>query len=223
MDYKESFVWGLELEGAERAGLGEDRHLGANRWPARPAEFKDTLCRYFAAAEGCAVDLLRGFALALGLPAEHFVRHRKRPIARASLTYYPPQPPDLGETQFGVAPHTDFGCLTVLCQDDVGGLQVQSLEGEWLTAHPIADTLVVNVGDLLSRWSNDIFRSTPHRVVNASGRERYSLVMAYDPDAETLVDPADLPAGAASAKYEPITCGDYIHARLNRSFTYRQD
>ena len=130
--------------------------------------------------------------------------------------------PGPGETRFGVGPHTDFGCLTVLSQDDVGGLQVLDAGGDWVTAHPIRGTLVVNVGDLLARWSNDRFRSTPHRVINSSARPRYSLVLAFDPDAATVIDPADfLPAGE-SPRYPATTCGAYITERFDKSFSYRQ-
>ena len=75
-------------------------------------------------------------------------------------------------------------------QDQVGGLEVQNHQGEWVTAHPIEGTLVVNVGDLLMRWSNDVFRSTPHRVINRQSCERYSMVVAWDPDFDTLIEPA---------------------------------
>ncbi|NIR38503.1 MAG: isopenicillin N synthase family oxygenase, partial [Actinobacteria bacterium] len=92
------------------------------------------------------------------------------PISRGSLQYYPPQPPELGEDRFGVSAHTDFGMLTVLCQDDVGGLQLERPDGEWIAVPPVAETLVINVGDLLARWSNGRYRSTPHRVINSSGR-----------------------------------------------------
>ena len=110
-----------------------------------------------------------------------------------------------------------------MAQDEVGGLQVLNSADEWVTAHPIPGTLVVNVGDLMARWSNDRFRSTPHRVVNASGRERLSLVLAYDPDAETLVDPGAAAAGRRPApNYPPVTCGDYITSRFDQSFAYRQ-
>ena len=218
-DLKESFVWGLEPEGGW-AGLGNPLPA-PNLWPDAPPDFEPALTAYFEEVEACALDLLRGFALAFGLPEEAFIGRRDWPISRAAVTYYPPQPEDLGESQFGVAPHTDYGCLTVLCQDEVGGLQVQARDGSWLAATPIPGTLVVNVGDLLSRWTNGKLRSTPHRVVNASGRERLSLVFAYDPNYETLVDPAMVCAEGEAPREPAISCGDYIQARMDRSFRYR--
>ena len=159
--------------------------------------------------------------MGLGLPDETFLHGRRAPLSRGAFTYYPPCEAEAAANQFGVAPHTDFGVLTVLCQDHVGGLEVQGYDGTWIAAPPVDGSLVINVGDLLARWSNDKFRSTPHRVINRSGRERLSLVLAYDPDFETLIDPAVACAAGEKPRYEPITCGDYLTWRFGRSFDYR--
>jgi isopenicillin N synthase-like dioxygenase len=143
-----------------------------------------------------------------------------RPISRGSILYYPPQPPDMGADQFGVSSHTDYGCLTLLYQDDTGGLQVQGSGGTWLSASPISGTFVVNVGDLLARWTNDRFRSTPHRVVNGSGHARFSTALFIDPNAETLIEPLTRPGEAA--RYAPVTCAAYLRSRLDAAFAYRQ-
>ena len=104
----------------------------------------------------------------------------------------------------------------------VGGLEVMRRDGTWVTAHPIEDTFVVNVGDLLARWTNDAFRSTPHRVVNRAGRERYSLVVAWDPDFETVIDPGVVCRDGATPKHPPVTCGDYVLSRFDAAFAYRR-
>lgn len=221
-DLKESFIWGRELSEAEAREAEDNPVLGPNVWPDSDPGLKDAVQPYFAAAHVCAQDLLRAFALALDLPGGTFVAGCEAPLSRASITYYPPQPAGSGRERFGVAPHTDFGVLTVLCQDDVGGLEVQTVSGEWVAAPPIAGSLVVNVGDLLHRWSNGRFRSPPHRVVNRSGRERLSLVVAYDPSGETLIDPAVVCAAGEEPKFEPITCGDYLTWRFGKAFSYRR-
>ena len=143
-------------------------------------------------------------------------------MSRASFVYYPPQPPTRGADQFGVGPHTDFGVLTVLGQDDVGGLQVQDVNGNWVAAPPLPGTLIVNVGDLLARWTNDAYRSTPHRVVNTSGKERLSLVLAYDPDPQTMIDPRAVFGQSVQTTHDPITCGDYLTWRFEKAFSYRK-
>jgi isopenicillin N synthase-like dioxygenase len=171
-------------------------------------------------ADQVARHLLRGFATGLGLDPGYFLTQSTQPMSRAAFVYYPAQPASVGNVGYGVAPHTDFGVLTVLCQDDVGGLEVQDADGVWVAAPPIAGTLVVNVGDLLARWTRNVYRSTPHRVVNRSGRERLSLVLAFDPDPDTLVDPQQV-FGHADPADDPITCGDYLEWRFGKSFDYR--
>jgi isopenicillin N synthase-like dioxygenase len=221
-DLKESFVWGLEPTPGDPAVTPENPFLCPNNWPAEMPELKTAVYPYYEAVLACGQRLLHAFAAGMDLPEDTFVRSWHRPIARGSIIYYPPQPPELGREQFGVAPHTDYGCLTILCQDSVGGLEVETKSGEWVTAHPIEETFVVNVGDLLSRWTNDGFASTPHRVVNKSGRERYSLVVAVDPDFDTVIDPAVVCRDDDMPHYPPVRCGDYILQRFNKAFAYRK-
>lgn len=223
-DLKESFVWGHELLPEEQGLDPAPLFRGHNQWPDSPATLKSLAQRYFEAAHEVAETLLCAFAMGLDLSPDFFLRSSERPISRASLTYYPPQPAEAPCRQFGVGPHTDFGVLTVLCQDHVGGLQVQGVNSdEWIDAPPIEGTLVVNVGDLLARWSNDRYRSTPHRVINHKQQERLSLVLAYDPNHETWVDPAETQDPNHAAKYEPIRCGDYLDWRMNKAFAYRHE
>ena len=144
-------------------------------------------------------------------------------MSRASLVYYPDQPTEMGEMQFGVSEHTDFGLLTILCQDSVGGLQIKGLDGQWFHAPPIEGTLIVNVADLLSRWTGGIYKSTPHRVVNSSGQERLSIVLAFDPDPETLINPGEIPEIEKNINEDPITCGDYLIWRFSKAFSYRKN
>ena len=219
-DLKESFIWGLDIAADDPDFLAGNRMIGPNRWPDFLPEMRATLNEYFDAANACGKVLLRAFAASLGVEPDRFTRHFAKPITRGSLVFYPAQPPDAGDRQFGVSPHTDYGVITLLHQDDVGGLQVSNRRGEWVTAHPIAGTLVVNVGDLLARWTNDRFKSTPHRVINQSGRERLSMAVFVDPDFDTPIEPVVAPGEAA--RYEPTRCGDYILGRFDASFAYRQ-
>ena len=221
-DLKESFNWAFEVpEGSPL--MRPDRPLiGPNNWPDDMPELRRALYGYYEEVIACARDLLRAFALALDLPADFFADKFDCPLARGSAIYYPPQPPGLGEAQFGVGPHSDYGCLTLLWQDDSGGLQVQGRSGAWVMAHPLPGTFVCNVGDLLARWSNDRFVSTPHRVINASGRERFSLPVFFDPNPETVIDPADLLAPGEAVHYPPTTAGAHVLARFNAAFSYRR-
>lgn len=223
-DLKESFIFGLELPPDDPDVLAGKPLMGPNNWPASQPALRTALSAYYDAVLACGQRLLRGFAAALDLPPDHFGCDFMKPLARGSAIWYPPQPPDLGESQFGVSAHTDYGCITILSQDGTGGLQVQNRAGEWIAAPPIPGTYVINIGDLMARWTNDLFVSTPHRVVNTSGRERQSIAVFYDPhpDTEIAVLPACVQPGVP-ARYEPTTCGAHILGRFARSFAYRKD
>ena len=221
IDLKESFVWGLDTPDTDPDYLAGQTNgmIGPNRWPEWMPELRPQLNAYFDAAHHCARMLLRALAVSLGAAEDYFIRHMNKPISRGTLVWYPPQPKDAGKDQFGVAPHTDYGVITLLHQDNVGGLQVATRQGEWVTAHPIEGTLVINSGDLLGRWSNDRFKSNPHRVVNSSGRERLSIAMFIDPDFNTPINPVVQPG--ETAHYPEVSCGDYIVGRFDKSFAYR--
>jgi len=220
VDLKESFVWGRDIAADDADLVSGGSLLAPNRWPDFQPGMRAAFNRYFEATHAVAWRLLRAFAVALGIADDYFVRQIARPISRGSVVYYPPQPPDSQEDQFGVAPHTDYGCLTLVYQANVGGLEVYGRNREWLLAHRLEDSFVVNVGDLLARWTNDRFRSTPHRVVNRSGEERLSVAMFVDPDHDCLIEPVCRPGEAP--RYEPVRCGDYIRGRFDKSFAYRQ-
>ena len=218
VDLKESFIFGAEV-GPQPAAGAEHKMRGPNQWPDALPDMRATLNEYFTTANECGRVLFRGFAASFGLDLDHFTQHFDRPVTRGALVFYPPQPPDLPTDQFGVAPHTDYGCLTLVCQDPIGGLEVQDRHGDWVIAHPIEGALVINVGDLMARWTNGRFKSTPHRVVNRSGRERLSIAAFIDPNYETPVEP--ICADGATPLYAPVACGDYIVSRYDASFAYR--
>lgn len=218
-DNKESFIWGWDVAPDDPDIESSNRILAPNRWPDILPELQVVLDDYIQTVNKLGIALLRAFAAGLDLRHDHFVRQFHKPLTRAAVVYYPPQAEELGESQFGVSPHTDYGCITILYQDAVGGLQVQDRNGEWLTAHPIPGTFVVNVGDLLHRWSNERFVSNPHRVINASGGERFSVPVFIDPDWDTMIEPVPEPGGAAH--HAPVGCAEYIYGIYQKSFDYR--
>ena len=192
-DYKEFFSIGLELPEDDPDVLAGQALRGPNNWPDFMPELRPALYGYYEAVGECGADLLRAVAVSLGVDEHFFAPRYTKRMQRTQMVYYPPQPPQSDEDQFGVAPHTDYGCITLLWQDQVGGLQVREIANDtWVDAPPIEGSFVVNVGDLLARWTNDRFRSTLHRVINASGRERYSIATFYDPTYGATVDPREL-------------------------------
>jgi isopenicillin N synthase-like dioxygenase len=222
-DYKEFFSMGLELAEDDPDVAAGEPLRGPNNWPADMPAFRAALAGYYEAIGACGADLLRCVAISLGIDEGFFAERYTKRLQRTQIIYYPPQDAALGEDQFGVAPHTDFGCITLLWQDASGGLEVLERSSKrWIAAPPIDGTLVVNVGDLLGRWTNDRYASTPHRVINRSGQERFSIATFYDPSFKAIVDPRDLGTPAEECRYEPIAAGEHILGRIERSFGYRK-
>ena len=222
-DYKEFFSIGLELPEDDPDVVAGQALRGPNNWPDFMPSLRPALYTYYEAIGACGADLLRAVASGLDIDEHFFASRYTKRMQRTQMVYYPPQPPQSDEDQFGVAPHTDYGCITLLWQDDVGGLQVREIaHGTWIDAPPIPGSFVVNVGDLLSRWTNERFRSTLHRVINASGRERFSIASFYDPTYGAIVDPRELGTAQADVRYEPVAAGDYILGRINDSMGYRK-
>ncbi|MFV9429035.1 isopenicillin N synthase family dioxygenase [Rhodococcus aetherivorans] len=184
--------------------------FGPNLMPAELPEFEITCDEYYAAMRTLAGHLVRAFAISLGLPADYFERMQTDPITIQRLLHYPPQDPTANDNTIGIGAHTDKGILTILSQDNVGGLQVQNKDGEWISAPPVEDAFVINIGDLVQLMTNGKYSSTIHRVVNESGAGRYSVAFFIDLDFDALVETvptcvdADHPANPA-----PFTCGEY--------------
>ena len=191
---------------------------GPNRWPAEPPGFREAVECYFAAAGALGQALLRAFAVSLGAAPDFFAPHYLRPMARGQLIHYPPPPADAPPDLFGVAPHSDFGCITLLLQE-TPGLEVLARTGDWVPVPPRAGTLVVNIGDLLERWSNGRLPSTRHRVRNKTGADRYAVAVFYDPSPSAVIDPAAM-AGAAAPRFAPVAAADYILERNQGVFAH---
>ncbi|MCX5512576.1 isopenicillin N synthase family oxygenase [Kaistia algarum] len=196
---------------------------GPNQWPdeTRLPGFRQTIDRYVAEMSELARSLVRAISISLGMPESSMDRYFEKPTTFLRLLHYPTQPEEAG--LFGSAPHTDYGYITLLAQDDVGGLEVKNKAGDWIPAPPIPDTFVMNVGDILARWSNDQFVSTPHRVINRSGRERYSQPFFFDPSMDEMIEalPPCIPAGT-EPKYAPVLYGDYLMERIDKNYHYRK-
>ena len=214
-DAKESFVWGHQFA-PEKTVNGNSEMLALNRWPSGFPKMRLTLNEFFESAHLLAYKILQTMAMGLGAGKDHFTHHFRQPTSRGSLIHYPAQSSKM--EQFGVSPHTDFGCLSLLIQRDPG-LYIQSRQGEWLAVQPKPGTIVVNVGDLMERWSNGRFRSVPHYVVNENNAPRYSIVVFVDPNSDTLIDP--FLSDGEHRRYEPVECAEYITNRFDKSFTYR--
>jgi isopenicillin N synthase-like dioxygenase len=196
---------------------------GPNQWPDWLPEFRPAITAYTTALEQVARRLLGAFTLGLGLPGGYFTPMFAQPVTFLRLLHYPPHPPSAEDDQFGAAPHTDYGCMTLLAQHGVEGLAVRNRAGAWVDAPPIDGSFLLNLGDIMPRWSNDRFVSTPHRVVNRSGRERYSIAYFFDPAMDAVID--CLPSCRSPdnpPRHAPVRYGDYLLERLDKNYVYRK-
>lgn len=221
-DLKEGFDLAMEL-GPDDPDVRKGTPLhGPNVWPGALPGFRDTCLAYHGAMTDLARTLLRAFALALDIDEFFFRDKVSKPLAQLRLLHYPPQTGHVESRTLGCGAHTDYGCLTILAQDGNGGLQLQNCRGDWIEAPPIPGTFVINVGDQMARWTNDIFPSTPHRVINTSGRERYSIPFFFDPNYDAHI--ACLPncqGPERPVRYTPVLAGPYLVQRFNDTFKYR--
>lgn len=217
-DLKEAFNIGLDLPADDPELAAGALFRAENVWPDLPG-FRATMLDYFAACHSLGVLLHRAFALDLGLTPGFFDDKLDRPMAVLRLLHYPPAPEQADPGQLGAGEHTDYGCVTLLATDGVGGLQVRTRAGEWLDAPHVPGTFVCNIGDCLMRWTNDIYVSTPHRVVSPPGQERFSVAFFLDPNPEAEI--ACLPGCATSsrpARYAPIRGDAFLMSRLSPTY-----
>lgn len=188
------------------------------RWPS--PEFRDDITAFYESCLQGAYRIQRVFARALGVDDDFFVQYHQGENVSLRLLYYPSTGVDgIESEQLGAGEHTDYGMITLLFQKDVGGLEVQDATGEWHAVAPENDAIVINTGDLMERWTNGNFRSTPHRVQPKIGAEdRYSIAMFVDPDTATPVSVLDsCVAEGESPKFPPVTAGDHIQERIRAS------
>jgi len=227
-DLKEGIYFGTELPDDDpRVQAGLPLH-GANLFPRQVPMLREAVLEYLDEMTRTAQAVLRGIALSLGLAADYFASgYTANPTVLFRIFHYPPSTPD--SAGWGVGEHTDYGLLTLLAQDDTGGLSVGTPRG-WVDAPPIPGTFVCNIGDMLDRMTGGWYRSTPHRVRNVSGRDRLSFPFFFDPDFCAEVPP--LPGRAATStageqrwdgqdlRAFTGTYGDYLVAKVSKVFPH---
>jgi len=229
-DWKEGLYLGAELSDEHpRVRAGVPLH-GRNLIPDDEVlpGFRATIFDYMAAVTALGHRVLEGIALSLDLPAGYFAqRYTADPLILFRIFQYPSRDVPAGvDARHGVGEHTDYGLLTLLRQDDVGGLQVHTRDG-WIEAPPVPESFVCNIGDMLDRMTGGLYRSTPHRVaLNTSGRHRLSFPLFFDPDFDARIEPVrhaevdDRQArwdGASVHAFEG-SYGDYVLAKVGKVF-----
>ena len=183
-----------------------------NKWPDIPG-FREALEAYYDGTFKVGMKILEGFALHFGKPEDFFSRHFTKPVADMVINHY------LGAAGLHISdqasgPHTDHGIVTILWQDNLGGLEVIGKDGEWMPVRPLRGSYVINIGELMKRWTNGRYKATVHRVVHLQNKSRYSMPLFCNPNFRTTVDPRDLGISEADAKYEPVMSGDFLLGRF---------
>lgn len=225
-DLKEGIYFGAEL-GSDHPLVRADTPMhGRNLFPDNIPLLGETVLEYMAAMTQLGHTLMRGIALSLGLEESYFAdRYTADPLILFRIFNYPAAAAE--DIKWGVGEHTDYGVLTILKQDDAGGLQVRSKSG-WIDAPPVPGSFVCNIGDMLDRMTRGLYRSTPHRVRNLSGGDRLSFPFFFDPNFHVEVKPIELDAIAVDDKHERWdkasvhdfrgTYGDYVLSKVAKVF-----
>ena len=215
-DMKEAFNIGLDFAPDDPELVAGKPFRSLNAWPELSG-FRKTALAYYNACATLGARLHRAFARDLGLKPDFFADKFDRPMATLRLLHYPVSPKSAAAST-GAGEHTDYGNLTLLATDDVGGLEVRTRAGQWIAAPVVPGTFIVNIGDCLMRWTNDVYVSTPHRVINRSARERYSIAFFYDPNPDAMVETILSCVGKGEVtRYAPILAANYLKMRLDAS------
>ena len=221
-DLKESYQFGMELPPDHPWARKRVRTYGHNQWPASLPGFREALLQYQGAVTHLARHVLRLLARSLDLPSDWFAGSFAMGAVSIRLLKYPPHPVTAACNQLGAGAHTDWGALTVLAQDPIGGLEVRNAAGDWIEATPVPGTFVINLGDLMARWTNGIYNATMHRVKNRSRtQDRYSIVAFNSPRPDVVIEP--LPGCVSEAcprQFPTCTAQEHISEMFRRSYGY---
>lgn len=209
-DYKQVYDCGFALPADDP--LSQMRAYGQNLWPADPAGFREVIEAYYRDALDVARLILRALAQAIGAEPTYFDDKFTRPMALLRGNYYPPRPEWAGEKDWGIATHTDYGCLTLLATDGVPGLEVRLRGGGWLPVTTQPGTFIINFGEMIEMWTEGKVKATPHRV-RGTQQERISMPLFFNPNHDTNVAPAGAP---------PIKAIDHLQARFDETYTHLQ-
>jgi isopenicillin N synthase-like dioxygenase len=208
-DYKEVFDCGFDIDPTDpMASLSV---YAPNKWPVRPEGFASVIGGYYDHAMNVAIEILRAIADVLGLDTAFFDDKFSKPMALLRGNYYPTRPDWAGDKDFGIAEHTDYGCVTLLGTDGVPGLEAQTISGDWISVNANPGEFIINFGEMLQIWTEGRVRATPHRV-RGSNEERISVPLFFNPNYDTNV----APMGADHV----VLAGDHLTKRFNETYVH---
>ncbi|MGE0224766.1 MAG: isopenicillin N synthase family dioxygenase [Acetobacteraceae bacterium] len=218
----ESFYITTDLSADDPRIVAGNPLYGLNRWPPGMPDFKAATLAYFNAMRPLAQKMVSVVATALGLEPDYFVRDFGEPTTTLRLIRYPSHD-GAEDNQFGFAPHIDTNFLTLLAQSALPGLEVRTREGTWIRPPSIPHTFVVNSGEMLGRYSNDLFTPTQHRVINASNALRHAIPFFYGPGLDAVIRPVPTCVSPDNpARYEPLLYADHRRKLNMTNFDHRR-
>ena len=216
-DLHEAFDIGLELAPNDPDADGDTYGWGRNQWPDLVG-FRSDVLAYYDAMRALCDRLYRAFALSLDLDEDFFTAKMRKPIGELRLLRYPAQP-ERRDDVLGIGAHSDYDVFTVLATDEHEALEILNPDGNWIQVPPRSNSFIVNVGDLLERWTNDLYRSTVHRAINLGVQDRHSIPFFSN------IDPLEMVAVLEScqseerpARYPPVLAGPYVEACMQEAY-----
>ena len=220
-DLKEAYNIGRETEPNQLKAIQPS--LSCNRWLERDDRFRQTMSVFFSACTDAAIEISKAMAIALNLPPSFFAERHNQNDHTLRLLHYPPLKKKPKPEQIRAGEHSDYGSFTLLFQDAVGGLEVRNANGEWIEAPAIPETVLVNTGDLMQRWTNHVFCSTKHRVRipqdQRAKQSRYSIAFFCHPNCDTEISCLESCSCAERPPlYPTITAEDYLLSRLKATY-----
>ena len=212
LNARDSFDLGFPVAEDDPEVLASTPLYAPNQYPDIPG-FQEAIEAYYWETFRLGMKILEGFALYLGKSEDFFTRNFTKPVADMVVNHY------LGAAGLHISdqasgPHTDHGIVTILWQDSLGGLEIMGRDGTWMSAPPVKGSFVINIGELVKRWTNGRFKATLHRVVHLQNKPRYSMPLFCNPNFRTIVDPRDLGVADAEALYPPIQSGEFLLQRF---------
>lgn len=224
-DLKESFYCGMDWPADHPYVLAHYQTYGPSQWPEEVPGAKTQSETYIDAMNTLSVRLMQLMALSLNLPEDYFDAACHDPMVTLRMIRYPAHPEDADERTFGAGAHTDWGAITVLLQDMHGGLEVQMPDASWVKATPMAGTFVVNLGDMIPRWTNGLYHSNPHRVRNShsGGQPRFSVPFFYEPNylAPIVAVPGTVAEGE-TPRFTPCTAGEHLREMYRKTYALKE-
>ena len=221
-DWHECVDFGLDLEPSHPEVIAGKQLVGPNQWPENHHNFRKVLEKHWDLMIILGRAITEGLAISLGLSKNYFAPYMSKSHSYMRISNYPPyknnQEENIGD---GIGAHIDYGFLTILLQNNIGGLEVKNFNNEWIKAPIIPGTFLINIGHMIQRWTNNYYKATIHRVIPPKNKIRCSLPFFFEPNFDTVVAPLENFCSADNLpRYKPIHFGDYLERTFKTSYTY---